>query len=197
MSSTPFQSLVRGAKYLGAGVSAWRMNRSSSGINRNRAEQHLAERLGRLRGLPQKVGQLMSMTNMGQEEHSFDALRGEAEPVPLELLLPVLEDIWGQSPESVFSHIEPRGLAASLGQVHRATLHGGQEVAIKIQYPEIADSIATDLKALGWLSKPVGNLRSGFDMDEYRSVISEGLEVTWPTVSQTQMRLAPHSMAVW
>jgi predicted unusual protein kinase regulating ubiquinone biosynthesis (AarF/ABC1/UbiB family) len=176
MSSTPFQSISRGAQYLGASFSAWRMSRASSDVNRLKAERHLAERLGRLRGLPQKMGQLMSMSSMGEEERSFDQLRGEAEPVELDLLLPILEDIWGRDLDSVFSHIEPRGLAASLGQVHQATLLDGREVAIKIQYPEIADSIETDLKALGWLSKPVGDLRSGFDMDDYRAVISDGLE---------------------
>ena len=38
--------------------------------------------------------------------------------------------------------------AASLGQVHRATLHDGREVAVKVQYPGIADALAADLDRL-------------------------------------------------
>jgi len=44
---------------------------------------------------------------------------------PLDALMPVIAEQWNCDPETVFSEIEPHGLAASLGQVHRATLRDG------------------------------------------------------------------------
>ncbi len=176
MSNSPLQSLSRGVQYLGAGLAAWRSNRSSGELNREKAQRHLAQRLGRLRGLPQKLGQWMSMGDLEDESNPLAELRGAAEPIPWERLAPILEDAWKAPPSEICRWIDPKGLAASLGQVHRATRRDGLEVAIKIQYPGIADSIEGDLRALGWLSKPVGNLRAGFDLEQYRAVIREGLE---------------------
>ncbi len=75
-----------------------------------------------------------------------------------------------------FNSIEPRGISASIGQVHRATLRDGREVAVKIQYPDIAQHVAWDLRALGWMTAPVGDLRKGFDMGAYRHEIGTMLE---------------------
>lgn len=53
-----------------------------------------------------------------------------------------LGDDW----RSKFNEFEDRPIAAaSIGQVHRAVLHSGEEVAVKVQYPGIADSIDSDM----------------------------------------------------
>ena len=90
--------------------------------------------------------------------------------------MPVIAEQWNCDPETVFSEIEPHGRAASLGQVHRATLRDGRTVAIKVQYPGIRQAVEADLKMLGWLSKPVGDLRRGFDLTDYRGAIRDSLD---------------------
>jgi len=156
-----------------------RLRRAGDEHARQAARRHIAQRLGRLRGLPQKLGQMLSFTDASSAndaENDFAELQQVAEPMPLEAILPLLEKAWGRPVESVLERIEPRGLAASLGQVHQGRLHDGREVAIKVQYPGIRQAVNTDLKTLGWLSVPVGNLRRGFDLKAYRRVISEDLD---------------------
>ncbi len=99
---------------------------------RDNARLHLVQRLGRLRGLPQKMGQILSMSEDEETADAFAPLTDSAEPVPLEALLPVMAEQWKREPETVFSDIDAHGLAASLGQVHRATLRDGRVVAIKV-----------------------------------------------------------------
>ncbi len=58
----------------------------------------------------------------------------------------------GQEPEEAFATFDPRAFAAaSLGQVHRATLKSGEDVAVKIQYPAIGRSIRSDFRNLSAL----------------------------------------------
>lgn len=140
------------------------------------ATRMIAERLGRMRGLPQKVGQMLSFGESDEEENPFAQLRESAEPMPLEEALGLLEKSWGRPPEKFVNRIDPQGKAASIGQVHRAELTDGREVAIKVQYPGIKRAVMIDLNMLGWLSMPMGNLRRGFDMQAYRRMILTGLE---------------------
>ncbi|MHB8577312.1 MAG: ABC1 kinase family protein, partial [Dehalococcoidia bacterium] len=82
-------------------------------------------------------------------------LQDAAPPRPWSVIRPVLERELGAPPEQVFAAIEPRAVAAaSLAQVHRATLHNGREVAVKVLYPGIERLVRSDLrvlKALLWL----------------------------------------------
>ena len=87
-----------------------------------------------------------------------------------------MEKAWGAPLDSVVQTIDRNGLAASLGQVHRAVLRDGREVAVKVRYAGIAQAVMNDLKVLGWLSAPVGDLRRGFDLNDYRAEIVRNLE---------------------
>ncbi len=134
--------------------------------------------MGRMRGLPQKLGQMLSFS-LGHEEQAVDqyaTLQQGAEPLALEVVRPVMEAAWGCPLEDVLSDIDPAAYAASLGQVHRTTLRDGRAVAIKVQYPGIRDTVMADLKMLGWLGTPFGNLRQGFDLTAYRETILHDLE---------------------
>ena len=139
------------------------------GLVRRNAGRHVAHTLGRLRGLPHKLGQMLAGAE--EPEHALAQLYDAAEPLPLAALLPALERALGRPWRGHFRHIEPHGLAASLGQVHRATLHDGREVALKLRYPGIAAAVAADLGLLGWLSTPFGGLARGFDLGGYRAEI--------------------------
>ncbi len=169
-------STLRRAADLGrAGFHGLKLRGSTNEVVRDNARLHLVQRLGRLRGLPQKMGQILSMSEDDETADAFAPLTDSAEPVPLEALLPVMAEQWNREPETVFGDIDAHGLAASLGQVHRATLRDGRVVAIKVQYPGIREAVEADLKMLGWLSEPVGGLSRGFDLADYRRAIRDSL----------------------
>jgi predicted unusual protein kinase regulating ubiquinone biosynthesis (AarF/ABC1/UbiB family) len=132
--------------------------------------------MGKLRGLPQKIGQMLSMSADDVKAEAFAPLTDHAEPLALADIEAILREEWGRDPRQIYSFVEPIGLAASLGQVHRAHLRDGREVAIKVQYPGIRQAVMNDLKMLGWLSAPVGDLRRGFDLTGYRQEILRDLE---------------------
>lgn len=176
MGSPLLTRVKRGIDCASIGLDQWRAKRAPDERTRLEARRHLEERLGRLRGLPQKLGQILSMSADQTKAESFVGLTDGAPAMPLEEVLGLLAERWGTDPACVIDQIDPDGLAASLGQVHRAVLHDGREVAIKVQYPLVRDAVEDDLRLLGWLSKPVGDLGRGFDLDSYRRVIAEGLE---------------------
>ncbi len=76
-------------------------------------------------------------------------LQDAAPPIPWEDVAQQLEDAWGKPPEAVLGSIDKTPLAAaSLAQVHAATLPDGQEVVIKVQRPNIWPIIQSDLAIL-------------------------------------------------
>lgn len=182
----------RAASLAKAGFHSHRLRNASDTKVQESARLHLVQRLGRLRGLPQKIGQLVSMNDAGEEPSAYLPLTDSAEPVDLEDLLPVLREQWSCDPDDIIEDINPRGLAASLGQVHQATLRDGRLVAIKIQYPGIRQALEADLKMLGWLASPLGDLKRGFDFASYRDVIRGSLdnELDYMLEASTQRRYA-------
>ncbi len=143
-----------------------------------RARRRLIDRLSLSHGLPQKIGQILATTELSSSDQSFTQL---TEDKPTLSPKAALQEIQLQiarlhpSPTCTPRSIDPQGISASIGQVHRATLQDGRIVAIKIQHPGISSAIETDLRALGWLTVPVGNLRRGFDQAAYRREIGEKL----------------------
>ena len=77
-------------------------------------------------------------------------LQNEAPPMPFERVAAVLEDELGGSPDELFAEFSRAPMAAaSLGQVHRARLHDGRDVVVKIQYPGIDQALRSDIDNLG------------------------------------------------
>jgi aarF domain-containing kinase len=121
--------------------------------------------MGRLKGAFLKVGQLLS-----QQSHTLPAayirrlaeLQRQAPPMHGALAHRQLRAELGRAPEEIFAVWEREAFAAaSLGQVHRARLAGGEEVAVKIQYPGIERALASDFAILRGLLRtaPLGDLR--------------------------------------
>jgi aarF domain-containing kinase len=115
--------------------------------------------MGYLRGAVMKVGQLLAnLPDVVPEEFAdvLAALHFEAPPMHFSMIREVFLDEFGREPEEIFASFDRQAFAAaSLGQVHRARLHSGEEVAVKIQYPGIARTIKADLRNLRILLQPM------------------------------------------
>lgn len=194
----PTVLLGRSLSYAGLAKDLAVLKRTNDATVRGNARLHLAQRMGRLHGLPQKMGQIMSMSADAEKATAFTGLTDSAEPLPLDVVRPILEGAWGGPIDSVLARLEPEARAASLGQVHRGLLHSGEAVAVKIAYPGIRDAVESDLKLLGWLSAPVGNLRRGFDLADYRAEIARDLkeELDYRAELRNQTRYAELARAV-
>ncbi len=84
----------------------------------------------------------------------FEHLHSRVPPVPFDILRPHLEAVWGRPVEAVFASFETVAFAAaSIAQVHRATLHDGTRVVVKVRRPNIEDKIEADLRLLVHLAK--------------------------------------------
>ncbi|WP_171241520.1 AarF/ABC1/UbiB kinase family protein [Ruegeria sp. HKCCA5491] len=132
----------------------------------------VADQLARMRGAAMKVGQLISM-DAGEVLPSELAdimahLRDQAHFMPPKQLRNVLNRAWGPDWRKSFQTFDVRPVAAaSIGQVHRATIKDGREVAIKVQYPGIARSIDSDVANVAALVRMSGLLPKTFDLDPY------------------------------
>ncbi|MFY3383598.1 ABC1 kinase family protein [Paracidovorax sp. MALMAid1276] len=108
--------------------------------------------LGQLRGSALKVSQLLSMHPQLLPEgvrRELARAHHQAPPLNRALVGRVFRQAFGQEPEALFEQFEPAAFAAaSLGQVHRAQLAGHGMVAVKVQYPGIAATIASDLQLM-------------------------------------------------
>lgn len=131
-------------------------------------------RLAYLRGALMKLGQTagnLPQIFPAQIADTLDRLHFEAPPMHFSLIREVLANELGADPEEVFQSFEKEAFAAaSIGQVHRATLPSGERVAVKIQYPGIARSIDADLRSLRALLLP---LRLGRDWESLQTQLAE------------------------
>jgi predicted unusual protein kinase regulating ubiquinone biosynthesis (AarF/ABC1/UbiB family) len=115
--------------------------------------RQMVEVMGEMKGAAMKIGQLLS-TDPDIVDSSFaerlSTLQRNAPPMDYMTLLNQFESALDQPIDQVFSFFDPEPIgSASIGQVHRATLHDGRDVAVKVQYPGIAQSIESDMNHLG------------------------------------------------
>ena len=134
-----------------------------------RNAQKMATHLSRLRGAAMKLGQMLSMDAgdvlPAELTVILAQLRDQAHVMPPRQLEQVLTDAWGQDWRRRFAHFDDRPLAAaSIGQVHRAVLPSGEELAIKVQYPGVAASIDADIDNMATLLRLSGLLPAGLDV---------------------------------
>ncbi|MGQ9863179.1 MAG: ABC1 kinase family protein [Bacteroidia bacterium] len=121
---------------------------SSEELDRKNAED-LLKTFTELRGSALKVAQVLSQDTVNFSR-SFTEVMQQAQysvpPMSAPLAIQTFKRSIGKSPEEVFDKFNPRAVrAASLGQVHEAWKNG-KKLAIKIQYPGVADSIRSDMK---------------------------------------------------
>src|SRR5690606_36290539 len=86
----------------------------------------------------------------------LEQLHSRAPTLPFEQLRPAVEEALGESPEMTFASFDPEPLAAaSMAQVHRATLRDGQQVVLKIRRPDIRPRMEADLRLIAQLAAVV------------------------------------------
>ncbi|HEX8157385.1 MAG TPA: AarF/ABC1/UbiB kinase family protein [Solirubrobacteraceae bacterium] len=164
------------------------------------AEQIVAA-LGTMKGAAMKLGQVMSFLDVGlvPEEYreEFQAklaeLRDAAPKVAFKDMRKVIEDEYGDRIEDVFATFDPVPIAAaSIGQVYKARLDDGRDVAVKVQYPGVAQAVRADMQNLGLILRLMKRVAPGLDPkamgDEIRSRIDE--ELDYELEAQNQRTLA-------
>ena len=189
------------------GTRATNVARSDEGKQRALAKRQLetAEQivaaLGTMKGAAMKLGQVMSFLDVGlvPEEYreEFQAklaeLRDAAPKVAFKDMKKVIEGEYGERIEDVFQTFDPVPIAAaSIGQVYKAKLDDGRDVAVKVQYPGVAQAVRSDMQNLGMILRLMKRVAPGLDPkamgDEIRSRIDE--ELDYELEAQNQRTLA-------
>lgn len=140
--------------------------------------------LGNLKGAMMKLGQMASYLDLGLPENArltLAQLQKDAPPMSGDLAASVIEDELGEHPHTLFAEWDPHPIAsASIGQVHRAMTHDGQAIAIKVQYPGVADAIDADLRTNDAVFSGLRMMFPGIDTasitEELRDRLSEELD---------------------
>lgn len=116
--------------------------------------ERYSELLGHSKGVLMKAGQILSMVDtsgvgsggFSPYQKALSRLQADAPPMDPALAREVVQADLGRSVEELFAEFSDEPMAAaSIGQVHRAVLHDGKQVAVKIQYPGAAQAIRADL----------------------------------------------------
>jgi predicted unusual protein kinase regulating ubiquinone biosynthesis (AarF/ABC1/UbiB family) len=200
----PTSRLARSARVgrLAAGQAARQLGTRAANVARGEEERRraLARRqvetaeqivaaLGTMKGAAMKLGQVMSFLDVGlvPEEYREEfqtklaALRDAAPKVDFKDMRKVLEQEYGEKLDDVFETFDPVPIAAaSIGQVYRATLPDGRDIAVKVQYPGVAQAVRADMQNLGMILRLMRSVAPGLDPkaigDEIRERIAEELD---------------------
>jgi predicted unusual protein kinase regulating ubiquinone biosynthesis (AarF/ABC1/UbiB family) len=160
----------------------------------------LVDQLGQMRGAAMKIGQVLSMVEFdGLPDEERDALRAklaelrdDVPPVPFPKLERLLREELGRPLSSVFADFDERAFAAaSIGQVHRARTADGLDVAVKVQYPGIAEAVESDLRNAMLLLPLVKRLAPSLDARALANELREriGEELDYELEAQHQRRI--------
>jgi predicted unusual protein kinase regulating ubiquinone biosynthesis (AarF/ABC1/UbiB family) len=150
-----------------------------------------------------KIGQALSTrADFVPPEYlvALERMQDSVKPVPIEQVRAVVEAEFGQKFSKLFIEFDEKPIgAASLGQVHRATLPNGREVAVKVQRPDIGKGIVDDLDLLRTVAGTVGRFggvdhKYGFGewVEEFRRVLlaeldyareAQNLDIFWENLA--------------
>lgn len=133
--------------------------------------------LSELKGSALKVAQMMSMDKNllpRAYQDKFTMAQYSAPPLSFPLVVKTFQKYFGKTPEQLFDTFTRSAVnAASIGQVHQATKNG-QTLAVKIQYPGVADSVSSDLKLVRPFALRLLNMNEK-ELDHYMEEVEERL----------------------
>ncbi len=165
------------------------------------AAEQIVAALGTMKGAAMKVGQVMSFLDVGlvpeeyreEFQHKLAALRDAAPTVSFKDMRKVIEEELDDPLDEVFAEFDQEPIAAaSIGQVYRARLSDGRQVAVKVQYPGVAAAVRADMQNLGLILRLAKRIAPGMDPkaigEEIRSRIQE--ELDYELEAQNQRTLA-------
>jgi predicted unusual protein kinase regulating ubiquinone biosynthesis (AarF/ABC1/UbiB family) len=153
-----------------------RRRRQSKTLAANAAR--VAETLGNLKGIPMKIGQMISLHERflpPEVTEILSTLQQEAPSVPFSSILEVVRNDLGPR-FHLIQNIEPESFAAaSIGQVHRGVLKDGRRVVFKVQYPGIDRVIRADLKNLKGVLIMIFSMFTRMDLEPIWKELSDHL----------------------
>jgi predicted unusual protein kinase regulating ubiquinone biosynthesis (AarF/ABC1/UbiB family) len=157
--------LAEGARQFRAGNRPRRRDLLLTPANARRVSQQLSE----MRGAAMKLGQILSMDSgdlLPKELTDILAnLRNDGTHMPEEQLESAMVKAYGRDWEREFRIFDRYPIAAaSIGQVHRAVAHDGRELALKVQYPGVGESIDSDVDNIATVLRISGLLPDEVDM---------------------------------
>jgi predicted unusual protein kinase regulating ubiquinone biosynthesis (AarF/ABC1/UbiB family) len=146
------------------------------------AAERMVKTLGQLKGGAAKIAQLASFIDTdfipdeyrGVYQAELGKLRADAPSMPFKDVKSVLDEEWDEPVEELFEDFEQDATAAaSIGQVHRATLPDGRKVAVKIQYPGMAKALAADMSNAKLILRLAKALAPGLDAKSVAEELKE------------------------
>ncbi len=145
-------------------------------LNENNAED-IYDGLKKLKGSALKVAQMLSMEKSILPQayvEKFSLAQFSVPPLSPPLVIKTFKKYFGKSPNQIYDKFDSTSVnAASIGQVHKAEKNG-KKLAVKIQYPGVADSIASDLSLVKPIAIRMFNIK-GKDSDKYFKEVEEKL----------------------
>jgi predicted unusual protein kinase regulating ubiquinone biosynthesis (AarF/ABC1/UbiB family) len=164
------------------------------------AAQQIVSALGTMKGAAMKLGQVMSFLDVGlvpeeyreEFQRKLGELRDAAPKVRFSDMRKVIDAELDEPLENVFAEFDETPIAAaSIGQVYRARLQDGRDVAVKVQYPGVAQAVRADMQNLGMILRLMKRVAPGLDVkataEELRSRIGDELDYELEAQNQRAM----------
>jgi predicted unusual protein kinase regulating ubiquinone biosynthesis (AarF/ABC1/UbiB family) len=177
--------------------------RSDAALERRQIEaaEQIVAALGTMKGAAMKLGQVMSFLDVGlvpeeyrdEFQRKLAALRDAAPTVTFKEMRKVIEAELDDPINEVFESFDEEPIAAaSIGQVYRARLQDGRDVAVKVQYPGVAAAVRADMQNLGLILRLAKRIAPGMDPQAIGREISERIEeeLDYELEAQNQRTLA-------
>jgi predicted unusual protein kinase regulating ubiquinone biosynthesis (AarF/ABC1/UbiB family) len=163
-----------------------------------RTAEDVTVTLGAMKGVLMKLGQMASYVDDGLSpavRRTLGRLQDSVPPMSQELAAGVVTEELGLPPERAFAEWDPVPIAAaSIGQVHRAITHDGRAVAVKVQYPGVAETMTADLDNVALVRRLLRMMAPNQDVEALVAELKERIieELDYRKEAENQRRMAAY-----